>query len=214
MCFPETLRATGGIETPFTCMAPCSVTMPVPAHPQPPSPPTPPSPRTCGTGTATSRMHVSIKMLPGFSFLDSAYMLGLLDPERNIISQPLQKSTYYIRRGAANVHACGNGDGDFSQLAADGTGSNRFSTAPRRSREMKHIIHHSDCGTHAVNKQLAFGGQPRLQYDDSTRLLVSHHNITIVARTQTPVLNRRTVQQPCHTSCIIRTATHMQQQTK
>ena len=44
MCFPETLRATGGIETPFTCMAPCSVTMPVPAHPQPPSPPTPPLP--------------------------------------------------------------------------------------------------------------------------------------------------------------------------
>jgi hypothetical protein len=54
------------------------------------------------------------------------------------------------------VHACENGDGDCSQLAADGTGSNRFSAAPRRSREMKHIIHHSDCGTHAVNKQLAW----------------------------------------------------------
>ena len=35
---PETLRATGGLETPFSCMAPCIVTLPAPAHPQPLSP--------------------------------------------------------------------------------------------------------------------------------------------------------------------------------
>ena len=72
MCFPTTLRATGGLAVALFLhgtmlikdgdLIRCFLTSASPRSPSTPLPQTPPSPGACGTGAAANRMRLSVKM--------------------------------------------------------------------------------------------------------------------------------------------------------
>ena len=72
ICFPTTLRVTGGLAIALFLhgfilvkeddLIHCFLTSPSPRSPSTPLPPMPPSPRASGTDAAINRMRVSVRM--------------------------------------------------------------------------------------------------------------------------------------------------------
>ena len=153
VCFPETLRATGGLEIPFSFLAPCSVTLPASAHPRPlPFPlrrhrhmlvARAPPPTVCVQASGC---------VSGFSFVDSSHMLGAFEP---VLIGPRGKhhkpktANIDLRAYGGMRQPCMHGEmaaAPTLQFPAAGIGSNRISAAPRRGGEVN--ICHASLGSH------------------------------------------------------------------
>ena len=111
ICFPETLRATGGLEIPFSFLALCSVTLPASAHPRPlPFPlrrhrhmlvARAPQPTVCVQASGC---------VSGFSFVDSSHMLGAFEPvligPRGKHHKPNIANIYLLHTAGCGTRAC------------------------------------------------------------------------------------------------------------